>query len=144
MELIFSFLAKSAEVGTEGSFHVLGGGIHALAFQSVPAQAPAVAVVASLHFPPDECGSHHRVRLTVTRPDGTDGGLDAFVDLSPTRADQLADYGSSLQVAINIFGLLLPEVGRYRFNFLSRDTQIGTLEFLVVLTPQPLADGGHT
>jgi hypothetical protein len=136
MDLDFAFLAKSAEVGGEGTFHVLGGGIHLIRVKSVPFQLPAFAVVASFNFQPEECGGQYQVQLSAMRPDGSDGGLSGNVDLRPTNTAELPDFGSTLAVAVSVFGLELPQEGRYTINFSFGGCIVGAIQFFVVVIPQ--------
>ena len=96
MELNFAFLANSAEV-IDGRFFVIGGGIDGLTVPRIPAFVPALAVIASVHFDPDECGHDYQFRTTITLPDGNDMGMQATAQLQARIVPQLPRLGSEPQ-----------------------------------------------
>ncbi len=142
MDLGFAFLANAAEVGPDGRFYVLGGGIDGITAASVPALLPAVAVVASVRFSAEECGRSHKLRLTITRPDGSDAGVEPSINLDPTAYPLLPQLGPDLKVAFNLFNFVLPEFGRYSFNFFIGDRRIGDFCLNVAEPPPNAAAGG--
>ena len=144
MTLTFAFLASAAEIGADGRFFVLGGGIDGILVATLPSQIPAIAVVASMHFPPDECGVQHRVRMTATRPDGTHFESGDWLDVTPTALTSAPHLGANVRAAFGMYGFPLPEQGRYTLNFSIGDRHIGTLEFSVELTSQSAADGDQS
>jgi hypothetical protein len=141
MELNFAFVASSAEVGPDGRFFVLGGGIEGFTIPRVPSVVAALAVVANLHFTPDECGAGYPLRVTLTRPSGADGGLEIQSNVIANNPLEIPDFGARVKVAISIYNLVLPEVGRYHFNFFVADRLIGNLEVNVALLRDPLPAG---
>jgi hypothetical protein len=142
MDLGCSFLAKSADVGADGGFNVIGGGISVIAMPAFPSQLQAISVVANVRFRPDECGGVYRLSVAVRNPDGSDAGLAAFMELRPTAAENAPEFGSSLHVAFNIFGLVLPQRGRYSINYSVDNLLIGTLQFYASRIPQNAEAGG--
>lgn len=84
MEFGFAFMANAAEVGQDGRFYALGGGIDGIAVDALPASIPAMAIVVQLRFRPEECGVEHRLRMTISRPDGQGSGLETFINFVPS------------------------------------------------------------
>ena len=132
MELNFAFLASSAEVASDGRFFVLGGGIDGFNVTSVPGYVPTLAVIVSLHFPPDECGPDYPLLITISQPDGTVmAGSHITTLLRPRIPPEAPDVGANLKVSINMFGLYFPQFGRHRMNFVVGDRPVGDVEFNV-------------
>src|SRR5271166_2491448 len=118
MELRFAFVANSAEVGPDGRFFVLGGGIDGIGVREVPTIFPALAVLCRIHFFQDECGREYRVRLTMTYPDGTASPWESSIVTTPAAIIHgHEDRGANLDVAFNLFGIPLPQEGEYRLHF---------------------------
>ena len=142
MELAYTFLANGAELSGDGRFYVLGGGIDGIAVVAVPTAIPTIAAVCAIRFLPSECGQDHRLRVTLTRPDGSDDGLEAFVDLQPTLIPINPEVGPNLKVVFSIRNLQLPQLGSYRFNFCLGEQRIGSLDFQVSAISQDEIAGG--
>jgi len=136
MEVVFAFLAKSAEMSVDGNICAVGAGASAVGFPTVPAVVPAISVAASLLFAPMECGRRHRVLVRITNPDGSDAGIEPFVDFNPALIESMGDYGTRLQMVINLFGLPIPQYGVYRVSIQSEDQQIlATVELRAIVVP---------
>ncbi len=132
MDLRFAFVANSAEVGPDGRFFVLGGGIDGISLREVPTVYPALAILCRIHFLQVECGLEHRIRLSITNPDGTVGPVLPECATTPiAMVPGHEDRGANLDVAFNLFGLPLPQEGEYGFHFVVDDIDIGAHSFFV-------------
>jgi hypothetical protein len=142
MDFKYAFLAKSAEVGRDGGFNAIGGGHFLFLFESFPSFIPALSIVVGVQFSRDECNREHRLRITGRRPDGNDLGLAAIHSTTPTPNDLLPDFGSIQHFAINVFGLEIRDVGRYKLEFQANERPLGTLDFYVEKNPNAQTSGG--
>jgi len=142
MDLRFAFLANSAEVGPDGRFFVLGGGIEGIGVGAVPMVCPALAVLCRIHFLREECGREYRIRLTMTYPDGTASDLASEIVTTPYAiVHGYEDRGGNLQVAFNVFGMRIPQEGEYSFHFGVDDIHVGDQSFFVRVLPGERAGG---
>ena len=107
MEMVYGFLANSAEVVQDGRFFVQGGGIDGIGVRSVPSVMPSLAIVANISFEPQECEQSHRLRITLTNPDGNVMLPDCEVELRPRQSEPAIRNTISLSVSVNLFGLPL-------------------------------------
>jgi hypothetical protein len=137
MRLGYAFVANAAEVGQDGRFFVLGGGIDGIEVPAVPAVMPALAIVVNISFEPEECGEVHRFRMTLTGPDGNDAGPQGQVDLRPRQSEPAYRNGTTLSVAVSMIGLPLGHQGEYAFNLFVGDRLIGRISFWVFIAPSP-------
>ncbi|MGC8641346.1 MAG: DUF6941 family protein [Isosphaeraceae bacterium] len=132
MNLRFAFLANGAEVGRDGRFFVLGGGIDGLLVQSVPTIFPAIAVMARIHFSAEECENEYEIKLSLTSPDESDLGITPTIRSRPKISTrEFAELGSNVDASFSLFGIPFTQVGIYRFHILVNDIEIGDYPFLV-------------
>jgi hypothetical protein len=115
----------------DGRFFVLGGGIDGIDVLSLPAFVPLISVVACVYFPANECPRDCDFRARISRPDGTDLGVEGKTPLKARIPAQTPGFGPNLKVAIGVAGLIFHERGRFSFNFFVDDRPIGRLEFNV-------------
>jgi hypothetical protein len=135
MDLRFVILANSAEVGPDGRFFVLGGGIDGIGLASIPSVFPALAVLCRIHFSRQECRRQYQVRLKMTYPDGTDSPVAAGFGVTPDFiGPEFEDFGSNVDVAFSFFGLPIPQTGVYRFLVFADEKKIGDHPFFVQAT----------
>lgn len=132
MKLSFAFLANCAELAPDGRFHVIGGGINGFSVAALPGVLPPMAVIANVHFPPDECGPEYLLRMRLVLPDGDVSDLESTQTLRTGVAHQAPYVGAHLKVVINVLNLNLPQYGQYMWNFFVGDRPIGELGFSVV------------
>jgi hypothetical protein len=125
MILRFAFLANSAEVGPDGRFYVIGGGIDSLGVPSIPLAFPALALLLELYFEPEECGRRFEISLTLTLPDGSDAGVQLKTSGSPEPSKSFNQPGSIVHVVFSFYSLALTQVGDHRFNILVDGRPIG-------------------
>jgi hypothetical protein len=118
MHLVDAFFASYAEVGDDGRFHAVGGGIDVMLIPQINSMLAILSVVARIHFNADECGKPHTLRISATRPDGSDTGVVGERTLEPEKSKNFPEIGTTLQVAINIANLLIPSEGLYTFTLL--------------------------
>ncbi len=136
MDLRFAFIANSAEVGPDGRFFVLGGGIEGIGVLAVPTVCSGLAVLCRIHFLREECGREYRVRLTMTYPDGTASPLASEIVATPdTTMHGYEDRGANLNVAFNVFGMHTPQEGEYSFHFGLDDIHVGDQSLFVKVLP---------
>jgi hypothetical protein len=103
MEVDYSFLAESAEVGGDGGFNAIGGGISAVNVPKFPFLMQAISVVACLRFSPDECEKVYGLTVTISRPDGSDVGLRGTMELRPTASDNLPFFWRQFTYCVQRF-----------------------------------------
>jgi hypothetical protein len=146
MELNFAFIANSAEVTPDGRFFVMGGGIDGFASHEVPGILPALSVLASIRFSAEECDRDYYFWAKLVLPDGslseTFSEKETISVLSPRIPVQTPGIGPNLKVSMSLFGLLLPQFGRYRFDFFVHSRVIGHAYFHVYPVPQTLESQG--
>ena len=137
MEMVYGFLANSAEVVQDGRFFVQGGGIDGIGVRSVPSVMPSLAIVANISFEPQECEQSHRLRITLTNPDGNVMLPDCEVELRPRQSEPAIRNTISLSVSVNLFGLPLRLEGAHFFSLFIGDHRIGRICFWVFIAPNP-------
>lgn len=138
MELGFAFLANAGEIGPDGRFFALGGGIDGISVPSLPITIPALFVLIQLKFRPEECDIPYRFRMTETLPDGDSGRMESVTEFTPARGVVLTKTFIYQYLSVSIFGYHLTQEGEYRLNFLVNDNPIGELRFSVAR----VLDGG--
>ncbi len=131
MVLNFAFLANSAEIMPDGRFFVLGGGIDGFTASDVPEILPAISIIASIYFSAEECDRDYEFRAELQLPDGSDPGTAASTVLAPRIPVETPGVGPNLKVSVSLFGLVLPQHGRYCFNFFVGTHPIGQAYFHV-------------
>jgi hypothetical protein len=143
MELNFAFIANSAEVTQDGRFFVMGGGIDGFTASAVPSMLPTVAILASIRFSTGDCDRDHEFRAKLVLPNGSSAGIDLTSVLAPRIPVETPGIGPTLKVSVAIFGLVLPQFGRYRFILSVGAIPIGEVHFDVnppLLTTEPDGD----
>jgi hypothetical protein len=138
MEFRFAFLANGAEVGPDGRFFVLGGGIDGISVPSVPIRFPALAALARFHFPQEECQGQHQVELTLTLPDGGDSGIRISATVTPEPNKHFGHPGANVDVAFSLYNLLLTQAGVYRLNFAVDGRRLGHHDVGVEVSGDPV------
>ena len=133
MRFVNAFFASAVEVGPDGRFFVLGGGIGGIVASSPNGVLPAMAVLARIHFDQEECGRRYRFRLTTTRPDGQDGGIEYASDFDVAILPHFSHLGRTFNFYVTFYGLNLPSGGMYTFNFFVDDHKVGQTELAVAI-----------
>ena len=83
MRLAFSFVANAAEVGPDGRFYVIGGGIDQILVESFPTILTMLSAVVGLQYTSEDVGIKRKLTLTVTCPGGTDSGIFSSLEPKP-------------------------------------------------------------
>src|SRR4051794_30106552 len=118
MELRFAFVANSAEVGPDGRFFVLGGGIDGIGVPSVPCIFPALTLLIRVHFWREECREAYQLHISMMNPDGTDSPIAATVT-GPQQVQTMEGFeelGANLDVAVNLFNIPFTQTGIHAFR----------------------------
>lgn len=136
MELVYSFLANSGEVMPDGRFNVLGGGIEGVSASAVPIILPSLAIVVVFNFAPDEIGQEYPVGLSLIQPNGVPSEISGSLLLHPKMPEIASSSTVRLRAMFNVYGLKLSEPGVYQFVFLGQGRQVGSIDFLVAVTPE--------
>ena len=129
MQLNFAFLANSSEVTPDGRFFVLGGGIDGFSVESPPGILPSLCMIASISFEVDECDQVYEFRAKLFLPDGTDTGAEVRTPLHPKITNESPGFGPNMKVSLGFFGLIMPQLGRYRFALSVADRHLGDVFF---------------
>src|ERR1700687_4628392 len=66
MEIEYAFFAKFIDMAPDGLFSVHGGGVTALAAERFPMQVPTLYLLVRVRATPEEAGSEHMARFTLT------------------------------------------------------------------------------
>jgi hypothetical protein len=70
MELKYVFCAKFADIGPDGLFAAIGGGLDSVAVPQLPAIIQALSVVGCVTVPLEEVHGGHRMRIEMFGPTG--------------------------------------------------------------------------
>jgi hypothetical protein len=146
MRLSLAFLARSAEITQDGSFHVLGGGLDGFTASSMPptpstpAVIPSLAIVAGVHFTPVECEKVYAIEIILSDQDGNQIGQKINHSFAATINHLRPELGSYQKLVVNINGLVLPKVGIYSFQFVIDGALVGELKFNLDVVPAPEQD----
>jgi hypothetical protein len=70
MEILYSFLAQSAQITPTGCFNVFDGGLDSLQVSALPGVLPSLSVLVKMEFLPEELDIDHFSRIDITKPSG--------------------------------------------------------------------------
>jgi hypothetical protein len=142
MELVYAFCAKFADIGPDGFFSVLGGGIDSVNVAQLPTIISAIAVVGGVSVPLEECQGDHRLQIELVGPTGDRNPLeiDFPMDLRPRPDAPPRDPRMSF--AVSLQNLVFGVDGRHEFRILVDKRQLGVIPFYVIR--QAVAQEGQT
>ncbi len=135
MQLAYAFLARSAEVTTDGTLQVLGGDFDVLQVESFPAKIPPFVLVAKFACPISEYGTEHVVSIDMTDPSGERVELmpPNKLNLSPMARDR--DFGASLLVHV---AAQFEEPGKYTYHILADEKEIKAIPLYLAVAELPI------
>lgn len=136
MEFRFAYLANAAEVGPDGRFFVLGGGIDILGVPKLPERHPYLSVVFRVHFNEEElAGDHspHDFSLTITRPDGTESEPLMTRSLLLKPMPLFSDLGLNVDLAFSFTGMPFIQEGVHVLNIQVDGRKVGASPFGVTI-----------
>jgi hypothetical protein len=116
MEIVYSFLARAAEVASDGTLSVLGGDFDR-AWSAVYPCAVPVAVVVRFVEPPQDAQSPVFIELDILGPDGhtiLESPLAKMLSRNPNAGKMRATRENEGIVVVNLGGVVIPAGGEYR------------------------------
>ncbi len=131
MQLDFAVFAKAAEMSSDGSFSVLGGGIEALVANEFPYRPRPFALAVRLRFPPEAAGFRSTLTVTALGPDDAELPFRAEVPIGPLRAaapGRPIYYTALIEVST---AFSFPAAGRYVFLLRIGVAPVGETELYV-------------
>jgi len=124
MELEYSFCAKYGEVGADGFFAIIGGGLDRINGPQLPVVIPSMAVVMRISVSPEEFQTDHRLRVELF--DSCEQRLPLEVEFPVPHTSPIpgeAEREATFSCAICMSNLTFPVAGDYEFR-ISVDEQL--------------------
>jgi len=135
MHLGFAILANFADLQTNGTFSVSGGGIDGYVLDVLPTTIPTVTLVANIVFLPQECGKSYTLGLTFQGPGGQEQKLAVRQVLQPVVDPFFPERPENLNVIIPLSNWIIANTGLYFFRLYVTDLKLGEVSVGVALNP---------
>jgi hypothetical protein len=132
MELEYIFLAKFAELGAEGLFTVVGGGLNRINAQSLPWSWGVLFLLAQIRITPDEAKKGHVIAIERESPSGQIEAVCA-VPMVQFPSNMLTGPDGKLGLNFNqcIVGSIFYEAGVYKYRLKIDGQEMGAAQLLV-------------
>jgi hypothetical protein len=136
MKVDYAFCAKYAEVGSDGLFSSIGGGLEVIQPNQLPGAIPTITLVFRVAIPLEECQSSHQLCVELFGPTKEKLPLEVEIPVAAIgpRVD-VPELTPAFCCAINMANVLISLPGDYEFRISADGKAIGA----AVLYVQPAA-----
>ncbi|HEV3255435.1 MAG TPA: hypothetical protein VG013_01020 [Gemmataceae bacterium] len=133
MQLVDIFLARFAELGADGLFTVVGGGLDRIEAQGFPSSWGFLFLLARIRLTTEEGLAHHTTAVERETPNGQIEpiGADSPMMRLPPAPEIGPDGRVGLSFNVCLVNLFFPEAGVYKYRFKIDGQAIGVAELLV-------------
>jgi hypothetical protein len=132
MRLEDIFLARFAEIGPDGLFTVVGGGVNRINTNGFPWAWGMLYLLARVRLTTEEALAQHAQIVERETPDGQIQRIaeSPMLRIPPT-ADIGPDGGVGLTITVCLLNLVFPEAGVYRYRLKIDGQELGVAEPLL-------------
>jgi hypothetical protein len=133
MKLEDIFLARFAELGPDGLFTVVGGGMDRINVGGFPWSWGFLFLVVRIRLTTEEAQTEHRTAVERETPDGQIEpiGADSPMMPLPPTADLGPDGLVGLTFTVCLVNLFFPKAGVYKYRFKIDGQEVGVAKLLV-------------
>jgi hypothetical protein len=135
MRALMAFLADVALAHPDGKVYVLGGGVEILLADQIPHVQPTLALVLKIEFLPVECGRLRNIEIHALDADGNPFAPAAALQVTPERNPQFPQLPVSVQLVLNLHGIVFNNYGSRQFSILVDGNEIASVPVHIVARP---------